>query len=43
MRVIAGLQAKRVLRAVFGRGLEKALAKAGFGWTLAVLARKHEP
>jgi len=43
MRLIAGLQAKRVLRAVFGRGPEKALARAGFGWTLAVLARKHEP
>lgn len=40
IRLIAGRQAKRLVRAVAGRGPEKALARAGFGWTLAALARK---
>ncbi len=42
MRLLAGRQAKRLVRAIAGRGPEKALARAGFGWTLAVLARKPE-
>lgn len=40
MRLIAGRQTKRLVRAIAGRGPENALARAGFGWTLAVLARK---
>src|SRR5690606_22389716 len=43
MRLVAGRQAKRLVRSIAGRGPEKALARAGFGWTLAVLARKWEP
>lgn len=43
MRLVAGRKAKRLVRAIAGRGLEKALASAGFGWTLAVLAMKHAP
>ena len=42
MRLVAGRQAKRLVRGIAGRGPEKALARAGFGWTLAVLARKPE-
>ena len=40
MRLLAGRQAKRFMRAIAGRGPEKALARMGFGWTLAVLAMK---
>jgi 2-polyprenyl-3-methyl-5-hydroxy-6-metoxy-1,4-benzoquinol methylase len=43
MRLVAGRKAKRLVRAIAGRGPEKALASAGFGWTLAVLAMKHAP
>jgi 2-polyprenyl-3-methyl-5-hydroxy-6-metoxy-1,4-benzoquinol methylase len=40
MRLIAGRSAKRFLRKIFGRTVERALARAGFGWTLMALARK---
>lgn len=42
MRLIAGRQPKRMLRSVFGRSIENALARAGFGWTLITLARKQD-
>lgn len=41
MRLIAGRQSKRALRAVLGRTVENALARAGFGWTLMALGEKR--
>lgn len=43
LRLLAGRQTKRFWRAVSGRAVENALAKAGFGWTLMVRARKSAP
>ncbi|HEX8900663.1 class I SAM-dependent methyltransferase [Vitreimonas sp.] len=42
LRLVAGRKMKRLIRAVVGRSLERALAKAGLGWTLMVLARKRD-
>lgn len=42
MRLIAGRTARRVLRMIAGKAPERALAKAGFGWTLMALAQKSE-
>ena len=42
MRLVAGRNAKRVLRKIFGRTVERSLARAGFGWTLMALARKPD-
>lgn len=42
LRLVAGRKTKRIIRAAIGRSLEHALAKAGLGWTLMVLARKRE-
>lgn len=41
MRLLAGRQSKRALRAMLGRTVENALARAGFGWTLMALAQKR--
>jgi len=41
LRLVAGRRTKRIIRAALGRSLEHALAKAGLGWTLMVLARKR--
>ena len=40
-RLILGRKAKRAMRALFGRSLENAMARAGLGWTLIALARKR--
>ena len=40
MRLIAGRSAKRVMRAIAGKAVERRLAAAGFGWTLMALAEK---
>jgi 2-polyprenyl-3-methyl-5-hydroxy-6-metoxy-1,4-benzoquinol methylase len=40
MRLVAGRSAKRMIRMVSGRSLERALARAGLGWTLMALAEK---
>lgn len=40
-RLILGRKAKRAMRALFGRSLENAMARAGLGWTLITLARKR--
>lgn len=42
LRIVAGRKVKRIIRAAVGRSLEHALAAAGLGWTLMVLARKRE-
>jgi SAM-dependent methyltransferase len=41
MRLLAGRKAKKLIRAVAGRTVERALARLGFGWTLMTLARKR--
>lgn len=40
-RYILGRRPKQVLRKVFGRTIENAMAQAGFGWALITLARKR--
>ncbi|MGQ0531466.1 MAG: class I SAM-dependent methyltransferase, partial [Caulobacteraceae bacterium] len=40
-RFILSRKSKRVLRALFGRIIEDAFARAGLGWTLITLARKR--
>ncbi len=40
MRFVAGRKAKKVIRAIAGRVVERRLAAAGFGWTLMALAEK---
>ena len=40
MRLVAGRRARRAMRVLSGRTIERALAGAGFGWTLMALARK---
>lgn len=42
-RLIAGRQARRILRFISGRFCENALAQAGLAWTLMALARKSQP
>ncbi|MCC6787808.1 MAG: class I SAM-dependent methyltransferase [Hyphomonadaceae bacterium] len=42
LRLVAGRKTKRLVRTVVGRSIERALANAGLGWTLMVLARKRE-
>lgn len=39
--LILGRKAKRAMRALFGRSLENAMARAGLGWPLIALARKR--
>ncbi len=39
LRLIAGRQARRLMRIVSGRSLERAIAAAGLGWTLMALAQ----
>lgn len=42
MRFIAGRTARHAIRKIAGKGPERMLAKAGFGWTLMALAQKSE-
>lgn len=41
MRLVAGHQARRAMRLISGRAVERALGAAGFGWTLMALAEKR--
>lgn len=40
-RLLLGQKPKQVIRAVFGRSIEDAMASAGLGWTLITLAQKR--
>jgi 2-polyprenyl-3-methyl-5-hydroxy-6-metoxy-1,4-benzoquinol methylase len=41
MRFLAGRRAKQMIRSIVGRGVERQLAAAGFGWTLMARATKR--